>query len=524
VKALRAAVYLRVSSENQAEKRTIANQAHDLPAIARRQGWKLAGDYTDEARSAKAGMLEHRTGFARLVADMQKRPRPFDIVVVADLDRLTRSIDIQERGQILGAFQKTGVLIYDAMKGQLLDLATSTGDLMAVLGTWFAAEDNRKRSERTRSGQRRAAREGRKPMGRTPFGLAWDRAAGWSVDPVLGPVVEEIFRRVTGGESLVQIARDLHARGVPTNAVLAGKQGRWRACRVWAIVRNPGLYADGEWVAIKSEGSVVKVPTIVTRGQADAADRALASHGRRNKSRQRQDYLCQGILRCGLCGANVAATYVKPQKKIHRYYQCARRRRPPVGTKPCTLPILRADDVDERVWAALVDVLQKPEYIRGALAEQDASAGDQETFAKDLEEAEAKLAAYDKRCARIAEDYRSGRVAEPVWEDHLAAIPRERQARLRQVEAARAGIDLATARSAQVTDIVEGAKRLQRRLKGADFATRRELVQALIPGGRHAATVEPDGKLHLSVVFSSSPVFASSRRSSTRTDARAGRT
>ena len=41
------------------------------------------------------------------------------------------------------------------------------------------------------------------------------KTAEWSVDPELGPIVVEIFKRVSEGETCEAIARDLQARGVP---------------------------------------------------------------------------------------------------------------------------------------------------------------------------------------------------------------------------------------------------------------------------------------------------------------------
>jgi DNA invertase Pin-like site-specific DNA recombinase len=44
----------------------------------------------------------------------------FDVVVVVDLDRLTRSEDLRERGEVLGAFQEAGVQIAVACQDSFL--------------------------------------------------------------------------------------------------------------------------------------------------------------------------------------------------------------------------------------------------------------------------------------------------------------------------------------------------------------------------------------------------------------------
>ena len=85
------------------------------------------------------GFLSKRTSFTRLIQDAALGL--FDVVVIVDMDRLTRSEDLQERGEVLGAFQRAGVQLAISSTGQLLDLRSSVGDLMSSLGTyWGQAE------------------------------------------------------------------------------------------------------------------------------------------------------------------------------------------------------------------------------------------------------------------------------------------------------------------------------------------------------------------------------------------------
>jgi DNA invertase Pin-like site-specific DNA recombinase len=171
---VKAAIYARVSSLGQRDKHTIASQLSTLPAFVASRGWELVGTYVDDGKTAKAGHLEKRDGFAKLLADMGARK--FDVVVVVDQDRLTRSEDLRERGEVLGAFQRAGVQLAIASSGQLLDLGSSMGDLLSGLQAFFSAEENRKRRERSLRGKDEAARQGRKPGGITPFGYVYTKA------------------------------------------------------------------------------------------------------------------------------------------------------------------------------------------------------------------------------------------------------------------------------------------------------------------------------------------------------------
>src|SRR5450631_3865344 len=120
--AVRAVIYARVSSLAQRHQQTIASQLEALPRFVSLRGWYLvkpADTYVDDGRTAKAGYLSERLGFTRLLQDAGLGQ--FDVVVVVDLDRLTRSEDLRERGEVLGAFQKAGVQIAVSSSGQVLD-------------------------------------------------------------------------------------------------------------------------------------------------------------------------------------------------------------------------------------------------------------------------------------------------------------------------------------------------------------------------------------------------------------------
>ncbi len=137
---LRAAIYARVSSAAQRDSHTIDGQLLVLREFVRRNGWTLVETYVDDGRSAKTGKLEARDGFARLVRDAAAGL--FDVVVIVDVDRFTRTDSIEERARILdGPFQVAGVRIVTPSGGEI-DLRTMFGQLDATLRSLYAADEN----------------------------------------------------------------------------------------------------------------------------------------------------------------------------------------------------------------------------------------------------------------------------------------------------------------------------------------------------------------------------------------------
>ena len=104
---MRSATYLRVSSDKQARAGTIDSQRREVPARCEREGWPIVREYVDDGASAATGNLANRPGLLALLRDAEARA--FDVVVVYDLDRLTRA-DLLERSLILGTLARAGVL------------------------------------------------------------------------------------------------------------------------------------------------------------------------------------------------------------------------------------------------------------------------------------------------------------------------------------------------------------------------------------------------------------------------------
>lgn len=479
---MRAVAYARVSSAAQRERDTIASQLRVLPAFIDRQGWTLAkpiDTYVDDGRTAKAGHLEARTGLTALLRDAAAGV--FDVVVVVDLDRLTRSEDITERGAILGAFQRAGVRVASSSSGQVLDLTTSIGDLFGTLQAYFAAEENRKRSSRVAQGKLTALGRGRKPSGPTPYGLAYDRETGaWSVHPATGPIVAEILERVAGGESCMAIADDLHARGVPR------PRGTWSRHRVWAIAR--ARYPVGEWTGDKQRGVVVRVPPIVTEQLWQRAQASLLAHKKRGLRRTKHTYLLEGLARCGACGAPIlirsANGKVLPSGDRHSKaaYVCRARKLELRGVDRCNAAIVPVADADARVWHKLTALIQSPAMLDRLLAERHDRADDRDWQA-DASDYRKRIDRLDHAESALLARFSGGAVSERALDVELERINGERgrlSEQLRFVE--RAAASARTSRS-QVDDAKALLAKLAPALPQASLSLRREVVSLLIVAG-----------------------------------------
>lgn len=480
---MRAVCYLRVSSAGQAERGTIDAQRRDLPAFVARQGWQLVrpvGTYVDDGRTARAGHLQRRTGLLSLLRDLGAGG--IDVVVVADLDRLTRSEDLTERGAILGALQRHGVRVASVSTGQVLDLSSSLGDLMSGLQAFFAAEDNRKRSQRIAAGKLTAIARGWKPSGPTPYGLDYDRATHtWSVDPTTSAIARQILERVAAGESTEAIAIDLERQGAPRP-----RSQIWLRERVWRIATLPHL-SSGRWCADVDRDLWIEVPLVVAPELWRRAQARLAESGRRGLRRTKHVYLLEGRARCASCGQailirsprsfgagrQIAAAYVCRGRKLSHHQIPVR----------CEAPPVPVAELDERIWQALTSELARP-GLAAQILELERSRQ------RDAGQLEAQLAAARAELSRLAAVERAilrrhslGSISSAALDHELAVLGQDRG----RAEAAAQAAELDAQRSGRaqvrIHDLATTLRDLGEALRAADGAARAEVVRAVVAPG-----------------------------------------
>lgn len=475
----RAAIYARVSSLGQRDRNTIEGQLVVLTAYAKAQGWELAGTYVDDGRTAKSGHLEARDGFAALVRAADSKA--FDVLVVVDVDRLTRTDSMEERAAILGPFQRNGIDIVTPSGGRL-DLRSFLGELYATIQALGASDWLRKHKERIAAAKAVAISKGKKPAGPTPLGWHYARETGvWSIDPSMGPIVREVIERVAAGDSCETIARDFDERLVPRP-----RGGQWHREAVWKLVTQ--RTAIGEWTADKRKQLVIKVPPIVDVALWERANRVLAEQGRRGLRRTKHVYLLEAIAVCACCGARICISSAGQvarfrQRASEARYVCKYRRRPARGAERCQLPPQRTADVDERLWASIVTTLQRKDLLTEALGRSEQISDEHGAWERDQEDAARRLARLDSAAASALARHRRQLVSAAALDVELAAIARERKMLERQAETARRALAAAERSTARAADFADALAAARAQLAAASPAARRHVVAALFEPG-----------------------------------------
>jgi DNA invertase Pin-like site-specific DNA recombinase len=231
----RAAIYARVSSDQQAERHTIDSQLSELTARASRDGHLVRDDrlFIDNGHSGASLVrpaLERLRDLVALAA--------IDILYVHAPDRLARSYAHQVL--LLEEFARAGteVVFLNRPIGD-----TPEDSLLLQLQGMFAEYERAKVLERSRRGKRHRAQAGAvSVLSRAPFGYRYvTREAGggdarYDIDDNAARVVRQIFAWV-GHErlTLAAVCRRLHAAGIPSPS---GK-AHWSRAMIHTMLLNP---------------------------------------------------------------------------------------------------------------------------------------------------------------------------------------------------------------------------------------------------------------------------------------------
>lgn len=235
---MRTAIYLRVSTEDQANGFGLDVQEEKARAMATVKGWPVVHVFQDDGIS---GTLDERsrTGLAALLR--AARRRRVDAVIVASLDRLGRKTSLVLT--LVEKLKAAGVALISCKES--LDTSTASGQFVLTMFAALAQLERDTIVERTTDGRNQRGRVDGEKGGRVPLGYArhFDdrgKARGVQVDDLAAVVVRRIFTERDAGATLSAIADGLNADGIRT------ARGRaWHASSVRTVLQNEPVYRGG---------------------------------------------------------------------------------------------------------------------------------------------------------------------------------------------------------------------------------------------------------------------------------------
>jgi site-specific DNA recombinase len=288
---MKVAGYIRVSSEDQLEGRSLEAQEFAIRDACASRDWQLTKVYRDEGLSARKDSIAARPAFAQLLDDC--RQNQYGVVVVHNLDRFSRNLRVT-----LDAFKTLADRnIAFVSLSENIDYSTPEGRLfLGMLGA-FAQYFSDSLSKHTSKGMAARARAGL-PCGPVPFGYQLDRATSDVAIPLAAEAdaIRTCFEMFAGGRTMRELAAFLNERDFKTRH-RAGQPQRFTIYSLRSILANP--FYTGR---ITYHGEVLpgKQLAIVDDALFDAAQRQRGTQ--RGSPKQTKPYLLVGLLRCACCG------------------------------------------------------------------------------------------------------------------------------------------------------------------------------------------------------------------------------
>jgi site-specific DNA recombinase len=346
VTANRAAIYVRISQDQNGERLGVTRQLDDCLALADRLGWEVVARFDDNDISAFNG--KHRPGFEALL-DAMKTGR-IDALICWHTDRLYRSMKDLER--LIEIADVARVQIRTVQGGDL-DLSTSAGRMLArILGS-VARQESEHKGERQRAANMQKAAAGKWQTANRAFGYTM---TGEPLEPE-ATAFRTVVADVLAGKSIRAVAAEWNAEGLKTTLAGTtqtrhGKEhlvtGTWNSPRVRRLLVNPryaGLKVHrgkvtgtGDWTALIDEDTHRGLVAYLS----DPARIKCTSFVRK--------YIGSGVYVCGRCGGPMRAAF-PGGKGAARTYVC----------KTHQHVVRRGEPVDEYVERLVLGYLSEPE-------------------------------------------------------------------------------------------------------------------------------------------------------------------
>ncbi|GAA4867125.1 recombinase family protein [Paenibacillus vulneris] len=373
-KTVKAAIYARVSTEEQAEHGySIEAQLDTLREYCQKNGLEVYEEYVDAGISGKSTTNRH--ALHRLLQDAEQNR--FDQVLVWKSSRLTRNI--LDLLLIIEKLDKRNITFRSTSEN--LETSTIPGQNMLKLMGVIGEMERTTIVENVKMGLKHRARSGRH-NGKLPLGY---QAVADPSDPsgrsnvivveAEAIIIRKIFELYAAGRGLKSIANELNHCGYKTktgntfsttaikeilhNPFYNGKI-RYNRYENWSNKRRRGksaepIISDGKHEAIIHDALWEKVQFLLQK-KSFTPSRIFDG-----------EFLLSGLIRCPNCGSAMVASRTRSKAKtgeiVNRlYYSCGAFRSK--GSSVCSANSIRKQEAEEEVMNRLAKVLSKDRVLK----------------------------------------------------------------------------------------------------------------------------------------------------------------
>ena len=391
-KVKRAAIYLRVSTDEQTKGYGLTVQKGKLESFVSSQDYSLSEKhiYSEEGFSGTLP-ISARPELKRLFDDAKNKE--FDVVLVYRLDRFFRKTRLLlEAIELLNSYS-----IGFRSTTEAFDTTNSTGKFMTTLLGAVAEMERDTIRERTMGGRITAAKSGLWVTGVPPYGYRVTKAKKLVVVEEEAKIVKKFYEWcVYERLPLRTIATKVNGMNITTPKHMTFKKRKtfnhWYERTIGRILTNE-VYTGTAYFRkykrpFKNLTSLIRddlkrpadewikfpVPPIISTELFEKAKEQLTRNRDDAQRNTQRTYLFSKLVYCGYCGFKMFCGYQPPKKnrpetnKGTKYYHGVHRKPDAVGTtKRCLHCDQYAESRLEPIWDCLKGILQNPRNIKPQL-------------------------------------------------------------------------------------------------------------------------------------------------------------
>ncbi|PEQ08062.1 recombinase family protein [Bacillus toyonensis] len=312
----KAAIYIRVSTQDQVENYSIEVQRERIRAFCKAKNWDVYDEYIDGGYS---GSNLERPSIKKLLNDLKN----IDVVVVYKLDRLSRSqrdtLELIEEH-----FLKSNVDFVSIT--ETLDTSTPFGKAMIGILSVFAQLERETIAERMRMGHIKRAENGLRGNGGDYDPSGYTRKNGYLIIKTdEAKHIKRVFDLYEQYHSITRVQEILKEEGYPI----------WRFRRYRDILSNILYIGRVTFAGKEYEG---QHEPIISSEQFKRVQVLLERHKGHNTHKAKQSLL-SGLITCSCCGENYVAYSTGKSKDVeskkYYYYICRAKRFPAEYEERC---------------------------------------------------------------------------------------------------------------------------------------------------------------------------------------------
>ncbi len=419
-----AALYIRVSTEQQVEGFSLDAQRDALQDYCRKSHIEVHKVYVDAGRSGKS--IEGRPALRELLEDA--RSGRFRQVVCLRLNRLSRNL--KDLLHIVELLDRHGIALRSLTEEFQTD--TPMGKFALQMAGSVAEHERRQIAQNVRHSMQQRSRLGRWNSGNQVLGYRWvthpddPRLSYVEIVPGEAERVASIFEMYASGLGLKAIVNRLNGQGHRT------KRGKaFHSISVRGILTNVNYI--GKITYTDEQGNKQTVDgeheSIVPIELWERVQLRLTGSSCPPTKRITRPFPLSGLLKCPSCGSSMIPSHVSRQRKngVHSksfYYVCSRYNSG--GSEVCRANHIRADEAEAWVESRVRHFITHPSVAQ-RLVEEINLRRDRKLLPirQALKQIDVQLASQKNRSLRCYELFEDGHIDAPELRKRLDEIRAE---------------------------------------------------------------------------------------------------